>query len=528
MIVWTSSQQTLKVHIVSFMGRYRLNFIDRRTLLAFGIPFILYLLTAAPTIYNLDSAELTTAAATGGFVRATGYPLYLMIGRLWSYLPVGDVGYRMNLLSAFCGALTIVLADRILRRLQVGPWAAFGALGLLTCSTYFWGLSLIAEVYTLHTALMCGLILLLFAWGDNPTPAWLGAVALFTGLSLGHHMATTLLLPGCLWYLVTTSPRNFFRLKSMTVAVAAGLLGLSVYLYLPLHYSLAAMPAFNYAGWYDATGAFVPVDLRTWAGLWWLVSGQAFADNMFFYTGSSLWPEAKQAGLQLSQAFFAVGLGPGLLGLGVWLRRNWRSGGMLLLMFLTHTFFYISYGAHDKETMFLPTYLIWALWLGVGYQWLLTWISQAPASAPQESTFWNKLKARQIFDSWATGLFRGIIVGLVLLAVSWNWSQVNQSNDWSTRTLGESILDSVEPNALVFGFWDTVPAVQYLQYVEGRRPDVQAINRFLISRDDMLALIMQEISHRPLYINKVPSELLNEVDVETGRPLIRLKAREIK
>ncbi|MEE8390854.1 MAG: DUF2723 domain-containing protein [Anaerolineae bacterium] len=138
--------------------RIRLTCADWRTVAAFGLPFVLYLLTLAPAVYNLDSAELTTAAVTGGLVRATGYPLYLLLGRVWSWLPIGDVGYRMNLFSAFTGALTVALAERILRRLRIGPWATFGALGLLACAPFFWALSLIAEVYTLHTALMAGLV----------------------------------------------------------------------------------------------------------------------------------------------------------------------------------------------------------------------------------------------------------------------------------------------------------------------------------------------------------------------------------
>ncbi|MCB0165384.1 MAG: DUF2723 domain-containing protein [Anaerolineae bacterium] len=493
-----------------------------RTLFAFGLPFILYLLTAAPTIYNFDSAELTTAAATGGFIRATGYPLYLIVGWLWSHLPVGDVGYRMNLLSAFCGAVTIALADRILRRLKVGPWAAFSALGVLACSTYFWGLSLIAEVYTLHTALMCGLLLLLLAWGDQPTPARLGAVAFFTGLSMGNHMATVLLIPGCLWYLVTVAPRRFFTLKSIAVAVSAGLLGLSIYLYLPLRYSIAPLPAFNYTGRYDASGTFFSIDLRTLSGLWWLVSGRAFTYLMFSYSGSNLWSEIEQAGIQLSQAFFAIGVGPGLWGLAVLLRRNWRLGGMLLLMFLVHTFFYISYSAGDKKTMFLPTYLIWALWLGLGYQWLLTWIAQAPDSTPREATFWLRIRAGHVFKAWETRLFQTIMLGLVLLALGWNWSQVNQAKDWSARIQGEAILNRVEANALVLGYWGTVPVIQYLQIVERQRPDVQTINRFLIDHHDMVELIKQESSQRPVYIDIVPVELRGQVDIEADGLLKRV------
>src|SRR5690242_10390736 len=88
--------------------------LDWLTIAAFTLPFTLYLLTLAPTVYNLDSAELTTAAATGGITRATGYPLYLLLGRLWSHIPIGDIGYRMNMFSAINGALTVALAERIL------------------------------------------------------------------------------------------------------------------------------------------------------------------------------------------------------------------------------------------------------------------------------------------------------------------------------------------------------------------------------------------------------------------------------
>ncbi len=63
--------------------------VDWRSTFAFFIPFLVYLRTLAPTIYNLDSAELTTAAFTGGLMRATGYPLYLSIGYLWSRLAAG-------------------------------------------------------------------------------------------------------------------------------------------------------------------------------------------------------------------------------------------------------------------------------------------------------------------------------------------------------------------------------------------------------------------------------------------------------
>ena len=491
------------------IGQRSFAFIDRWTATAFGLPCLLYLLTLAPTVYNLDSAELTTATATGGLVRATGYPLYLLLGYLWSWLPVGDIGYRLNLFSAFNGALTIAITERILRRWVIGPWATFGALGLLACAPYFWALSLIAEVYTLHTALMATLILLLLRWADDPRPYRLTWVGLVIGLSLGHHGSTILLIPGCVWYVVTVAPRQTFTPRVLLPALTALFIGLSSYLYLPWRYN--TQPAFNYVGRYDDTGVFQPFDLWKPGGLWWLVSGRDFETSLLAYDKTELWGELGQFGVQLWSAFFAIGIGPGVVGLIVLWRRNWRLNIMLGLMFICNVGFYLGYYVLDKNTMFLPTYLIWALWLGVGYQWLLDWVCE-----------------RDHFPTWpwTIRLLQGVIAGTVLVAGLWNWNRVDLSNDWSARTRGETILRDVEPGALIFGWWDTIPIIEYLQLVEGQRLDVKPINRFLIAEEDLERLIEREISRRPVYIDDPPAAWFKTMKVTSTGPLYRLQSRQ--
>jgi hypothetical protein len=461
-----------------------------RPLLAFGIPFALYLLTLAPTVYNLDSAELSVAAATGGIARATGYPLYLLVGRAWTLLPFGDVGMRMNLFSAFCGAGTVLVVERILSRWHVGGWAIFGALGLLATSTFFWSLSLVAEVYTLHTLLMALLILLLLRWEDRPTPARLASVALLFGLSLGHHAATVLLLPGVLWFVLAIGGRGALAPRNLLPALLAGALGLSVYLYLPLLYMLR--PAFNYAGQYDATGTFQALDLRQPAALWWLISGSAFRGAMFGYAPAELVGEVQAFAVHLWRAVFAVGLGPGLLGAALLLGRSRPRGGMLLLMFLCSAAFYIDYRVMDKDTMFLPTYVVWALWLGVGLEWLAGWLREAETEAARRS---------------GALLLRGTILATVALSLGLNFTQVNLRDDRSARIRGERVLAQLAPGARLIGAWDTVPVVEYLQLVEGQRPDVGAINRFLIPQAALAALLRAEVGRRPVYVDAVPADL---------------------
>jgi hypothetical protein len=478
------------------------------TTVAFAAPFLLYLRTLAPTIYNLDSAELTTAAATGGLVRATGYPLYLIIGRIWSHLPIGDVGYRMNLLSALCGALTVALAERILRRLGVGVWARLAALGLLAAAQFFWALALIAEVYTLHTAILAGILLAVLRWSEQPTPGGLAVATFLTGVGFGNHVATVLAAPGLIWFVLASEPKKALEPRSLALAAAGLAAGLAVYLYLPLVYW--SRPVFNYVGWYNSLGQFEPIDLATIEGLWWLVSGKVFADVMLAYTGPELLAEVGHFGAELVRAFMIIGIGPGLVGLWVSWRRSWALGGLLLLVFAVSAGFYINYRVVDKDTMFLPAYLIWAIWVGLGYQWMLDWAGEHGAAA-----------GRGAARSQVLAL-KAIMAAAVVFAIGWNWPLVDLSDDWSTRVRGEKILELARPDSLVIGWWGTVPVVEYLQLVEGQRPDVQAMNRFLIRVDDLRELVEREVDRRPVYLDDPLEGLSESIRAAQVGPLFRL------
>jgi hypothetical protein len=163
--------------------------------------------------------------------------------------------------------------------------------------------------------------------------------------------------------------------------------------------------------------------------------------------------------------------------------------------------------------MYLPAYLIWALWLAVGYQTLLDWV-RLPAAARQTGQ-----------RPWSLAAVSTLIVALVLVAVTYTWPQVDLSHDGSTRTRGEMILSQAGPNAIVLGWWDTIPVVQYLQLVEGQRPDVLAINRFLIRGEDMMALIEREAGRRPIYINNPPATILQTMAVQPVGPMYQLRPR---
>jgi hypothetical protein len=240
-----------------------------------------------------------------------------------------------------------------------------------------------------------------------------------------------------------------------------------------------------------------------------LVTGSTFAGQMFAYRGVDVWGEVWHFTQELARAFFVIGIGPGLLGLVLAFKRDWRTTGMLALMFAFSAGFFIDYRVVDKNTMFLPAYLVFALWVGFGFQGTIEWLKKIDFNRPP-------LKGSLILQ--------GAMSAVVLLSLGWNWRLVDLSNDWSGRERGEAILSRVQTDALVIGWWDTVPVIQYLQLVEGQRPDVHALNRFLIAPSDLRTLIQKEVDYRPVYIDNPSKDLLQGLDTDHIGPVFQIKS----
>ncbi|MDP9474483.1 MAG: DUF2723 domain-containing protein [Actinomycetota bacterium] len=76
---------------------------------------LFYLKTLAPTVLYYeptefpDSVVLQTQAILLGIPHTTGYPTWVMLTHLFTYLPFGDLAYRVNLSSAVYAAATVLV-----------------------------------------------------------------------------------------------------------------------------------------------------------------------------------------------------------------------------------------------------------------------------------------------------------------------------------------------------------------------------------------------------------------------------------
>ena len=132
--------------------------------------FVLYLRTLAPAILPYESPDLLDVpmlqmqVCVLGMAHPTGYPSYLMLSHLFTYLPFGDCGYLANLASATYAALAVLAvfaAGYLLSRRVVA--AAAGALAFGVGVT-LWSQAVIAEVYTLNALLIALTLFVLLLW----------------------------------------------------------------------------------------------------------------------------------------------------------------------------------------------------------------------------------------------------------------------------------------------------------------------------------------------------------------------------
>jgi hypothetical protein len=219
----------------------------------------LYFLTSAPTITwvhdSQDSGELAACASILGITHPTGYPLYMLLGRLLIGLLSGsEPGRAMVILSVLSGGAAVgmtaraaALAIRVIWREDqisrgwTGWWGAFAAGFALICPL-IWSQSVVCEVYSFAVMLqsIAWLILVkyLAACDEGSERRAAGAVIALggiLGLILAHHVAgAAIILPIAI---ALARCRFSFSPRLAGKALAAMLPGLALYLYLPIRSS---------------------------------------------------------------------------------------------------------------------------------------------------------------------------------------------------------------------------------------------------------------------------------------------------
>src|SRR3954470_16075171 len=100
------------------------------------IIFALYVLTLAPTTALWDASEYITAAYTLGIPHPPGNPLFVLLGRVASLVPISTVAVRVNMLAAVCSAFSaavwFLVVERVLSAWFPLRWTRLVGAGVAT------------------------------------------------------------------------------------------------------------------------------------------------------------------------------------------------------------------------------------------------------------------------------------------------------------------------------------------------------------------------------------------------------------
>lgn len=196
-------------------------------LLAASLVLAGYLLTLAPTVTFWDAGEFITAAREFGVPHPPGTPLFVIVAGVWSHLlPIGAFAWRVNLLSAVCGAAAgacwfAVAHDIVVRlnadvpaptRRSFANVAALAAALLASFAFSTWQNSTEAEVYSGATLLIALAMFLAIRWRCAHDPVRRGrlalAILLCGALASGEHPMGLLVGPAAGVMLLLGRRRN--------------------------------------------------------------------------------------------------------------------------------------------------------------------------------------------------------------------------------------------------------------------------------------------------------------------------------
>ena len=211
----------------------------------FVTALIIFGAMCARDITGEDAGELVTAAATFGVAHPPGYPLWTVLGKIFSVvIPFGTIAFRVAFMSAFFGAATAVTIAALVRRLVPSWPAAVLAAFSFAFLRDQWTQTTIAEVYTLGTFLFAAMFLALVAWSQTLADRHFIAFTALLGLSVSNHLTALAIGPGALLFALIHDWRFILRWRLLLKSAGVLLLGLLPYAYLPL--AARQAPDFNW------------------------------------------------------------------------------------------------------------------------------------------------------------------------------------------------------------------------------------------------------------------------------------------
>jgi len=430
-------------------------------------------MTLAPGLYFIDTGELAAVCVKLGIAHPTGYPLFTLLGNLFSKIPAGDYIYSLNIMCAFISSVTSLVFFNMMyfiltsmnlgrndeksavltennKNKTVSLIISLASSLVLAFSGTFWNTSNSLEVYSLHTLLVVSIIFsFLYACNkhvnntENDVKYWI-FFGYILGLSFTNHLSTIFLSVGTLYLYFAVNGFNKNSVTKILIIAIPFIVALTVYAYFFVRGDNTVIAWGN------------PVNLENFYRH---VSGKQFSIWMFTSTDSA----SKQFSHFLTvypKEFFYIPVIVSLPGIIFLFNKQRKFFYYTVLLFVFNILYAINYDIHDINTYFLLAFIITAVWFGTGLYYI-----------------YEKLKL-------SIALLVVLSLAIISFSVYGNFNENNLSGSNYVKEFTENIFKSTKGKSIVIStqwdFW--VSASFYYQYVYNQRPEIAVIDKELMRK----------------------------------------------
>ncbi len=431
--------------------------------------FVVYALGACRTIYVGDSGELVAAVYVLGVPHPTGYPLYVMLGKLWTLLvPVGSVAYRMSLFSAACAAASCSVLFLVARRLGCGRVAALCGALVLAFSPSFWGEANIQRVYALNALFVAAATYAALEWYVGRSLRWLLGTVFLCALGAANHPFMAVYGVAFGVFAVAVDAAVVLRPRTLAALIVAGAIGLLPYAYLPI-----------------ASSFDPPLDWgnpQTWDAFLAVVERRDFWQRAWIESPMDLlpigWDYLRGMGAELTW----VGVAIALVGFAAPALRGFN--GLLLLVMFSNVLAMALHGSRSDlfiwHRYYIPSYAMASLLLARGVEVVVGGAAR-----------------------WARAV-AGAALLLPLLLLVTGWNRFDRSDYRIAEDYSRILLSTIPPGASLAATDDNILFVLiYLTMVEGVRPDINLVLQGVSG--NALPALRFDPEKEPLYFTHHPN-----------------------
>ncbi len=402
---------------------------------------VLYSLTLLKDVGFWDTAEFQTVLYTLDIAHPTGYPTYILLGKLFLFLlPLKNVALQINFLSSIFISLGLYFISNSIFTITKNRFVSILTPLLIMTSYVVWSLSTAADPHALHFLFTSLFIYLSTKILIQNKINFLPTIFLITGLSLGNHLLSIFFLLPLFLILATKVKKNRpFIIKSILLFF----LGLSVYVLLPIISYFKPPLTTNY-----------PINsLDSFSRH---VFGRDFTPHSGKWIGGSVFSSIQFYSIQLKRFISIVFLPLALIGIVSLKKENRILNFSLSFIFLGTLLFSLRYQNAVIERYFASSFVV-----------ILIWIS---------SSINTILRLSKKFKFIVLLSFTLIIAVQTAKNIKTNFPLVNQERSNSARAFAEKTMDLLPKNSIIISWWSYSTPLWYLQKVEGKRQDVLIIN----------------------------------------------------